>query len=439
MVSIKNLFYLLLLTIYTFKSVNGQDVYTLRECINRGIEKNISIKNSIIELKLSEADRLSVVGDFLPNINISANNSWSSGLTQDITTGLFADQILQSANGSLSVGVDLYNGLSNIKNLQRASLIKQSNKLQTEKIKEDISLLIVNSYLQILFNNENVNIQNRQLNVAQEELKIAKEKYINGTISKGDLLEIEANLAKKDENLIVAKNNLLLSKISLAQILLIDDISNFDINYDEFELPNSVILTKDPQHIFYTALNKISDVKIAEKNLQIAKKNKELAYTMIQPSINAFYSYNSRVLFGNSESVKTQFDKNIGKTYGLQLSIPIFNNLNTQTNIKKSRLNILKSENLLQQAKLDLENLIYQSLKNAQGASKTFEASIKTFQARETAYDYAKERFKNGIISTLDFLQIQKQYENAQSELIKSKYDYVFKIKVLEFYYGTEL
>tara|TARA_B100001939_G_C16938495_1_gene617216 strand:+ start:1107 stop:2426 length:1320 start_codon:yes stop_codon:yes gene_type:complete len=439
MVSVKNLFYLLLLTFYTFKSVNGQDIYTLKECIYRGIEKNISIKNSLIELKLSEADRLSVVGDFLPNINISANNSWSSGLTQDITTGLFADQILQSANGSLSIGVDLYNGLSNIKNLQRTSLIKQSNKLQTEKIKEDISLLIVNSYLQILFNNENVNIQNRQLNVAQEELKIAKEKYINGIISKGDLLEIEANLAKKEENLIVAKNNLLLSKISLAQILLIDDISNFDINYDEFELPNSVILTKDPQDIFNTALNKISDVKIAEKNLQIAKKNKELAYTMIQPSVNAFYSYNSRVLFGNSESVKTQFDENIGKTYGLQLSIPVFNNLNTQTNIKKSKLNILKSENLLRQAKLDLENLIYQSLKNAKGASKTFEASIKTFHARETAYDYAKERFKNGAINTLDFLQIQQQYENAQSELIKSKYDYVFKIKVLEFYYGIEL
>ena len=86
-------------------------------------------------------------------------------------------------------------------------------------------------------------------------------------------MEIEANLAKK-ENLIVAKNNLLLSKISLAQILLIDDISNFDINYDEFELPNSVILTKDPQDIFNTALIKISDVKIAEKNLQIAKKIK---------------------------------------------------------------------------------------------------------------------------------------------------------------------
>ena len=439
MVSVKNLFYSLLLTIYTFKSVNGQDIYTLKECIYRGIEKNISIKNSLIELKLSEADRLSVVGDFLPNINISANNSWSSGLTQDITTGLFADQILQSANGSLSIGVDLYNGLSNIKNLQRTSLIKQSNKLQTEKIKEDISLLIVNSYLQILFNNENVNIQNRQLNVAQEELKIAKEKYINGIISKGDLLEIEANLAKKEENLIVAKNNLLLSKISLAQILLIDDISSFDINYDEFELPNSAILTKDPQEIFNTALNKISDVKIAEKNLQIAKKNKELAYTMIQPSVNAFYSYNSRVLFGNSESVKTQFDENIGKTYGLQLSIPVFNNLNTQTNIKKSKLNILKSENLLHQAKLDLENLIYQSLKNAKGASKTFEASIKTFHARETAYDYAKERFNNGAINTLDFLQIQQQYENAQSELIKSKYDYIFKIKVLEFYYGIEL
>ena len=79
------------------------------------------------------------------------------------------------------------------------------------------------------------------------------------------------------------------------------------------------------------------------------------------------------------------------------------------------------------------------SLKNAKGASKTFEASVKTFQARETAYDYAKERFKNGSINTLDFLQIQQQYENAQSELIKSKYDYIFKIKVLEFYCGIEL
>lgn len=439
MVSKKNLFYLLLLTIYTLKSVKGQEIYTLKECVYRGIEQNISIKNSLIDLKLSEADRLSVIGDFLPNINISSNNTWSSGLTQDITTGLFSDQILQSANGSLNIGVDLYNGLSNIKNLQRANLVKQSNKLQTEKIKEDIALLIVNSYLQILFNNENVNIQNRQLNVAEEELNIAKEKYISGIISKGDLLEIEANLAKKEENLITAKNNLILSKISLGQILLIDDISNFDINYDEFELPNSMILTKDPQDIFKTALNEISDVKIAEKNLQIAKKNKELAYTMIQPSINAFYSYNSRVLFDNSESIKTQFDENIGKTYGLQLSIPIFNNLNTQTNIKKSKLNIIKSENLLQQAKLDLENLIYQSLKNAKGSSKTFEASVKTFQARETAYDYAKERFKNGSINTLDFLQIQQQYENAQSELIKSKYDYIFKIKVLEFYCGIEL
>ena len=147
------------------------------------LKKIFQLKILLIELKLSEADRLSVVGDFYQILTL-VQIILSSGLTQDITTGLFADQILQSANGSLSVGVDLYNGLSNIKNLQRTSLIKQSNKLQTEKIKEDISLLIVNSYLQILFNNENVNIQNRQLNVAQEELKIAKEKYINGIISK---------------------------------------------------------------------------------------------------------------------------------------------------------------------------------------------------------------------------------------------------------------
>ena len=417
-------------------NISAQEKWTLKDCVERAIEKNISIKNSRLDLMNSSENKKIAVGNFLPSFNLSGNHNWNTGLTQNITTGLLENQTTQNSSINMSVGVDVFNGLSNIRNLHRANLDVLAKKYQLEDMKEDISLLVANSYLQILFNKEQLNIQTSQLKVSQEELTIANERYNNGVIPKGDLYEIEANFAKAEQNLVIAENNYQISKISLAQLLLFRDSENFEIADENYEIPKTTILLKKAEEIYKEALKNRNDIKLANTNLEIAIKDQQISKSSALPSVGGYYSYNSRVIMDSPTSLKNQFDLNAGESIGLQINIPILNGLTTRTNIRKSKLNVLRIRNFLDQTKLDLENTINQSLNDAQGALKAYEAAKKTNLARETAYNYAKERFENGAMNTINFLQAQQLFETSQSDLIKAKYDYIFKIKVLEFYFG---
>jgi outer membrane protein len=416
--------------------INAQERYTLKECVQRAIEKNISIKNSRLDLLNSSENKKIAIGNFLPSFNFSGNHNWNSGLTQNITTGILENQTTQNSSVNMSVGLDIFNGLSNIRRLHRANLDVLARKYQLEDMKEDISLLVANSYLQILFNKEQLNIQKSQLKVSKEEQVIANERYNSGVIPKGDLYEIEANFAKAEQNLINAENNYQISKMSLAQLLLFSDTESFEISDEDYDIPTTNILERNVDDIFKQALLYRNDIKLAKTNLDIALQDQQISNSAALPSIAGYYSYNSRVIIDAPTSLKNQFDLNAGESVGLQINIPVLNGLTTRTNIKRSKINVMRSQNLLDQTKLDLENTINQSLNDAKGALKAYQAAKKTKLARETSYDYAKERFENGALNTINFLQAQQLFETSQSDLIRSKYDYIFKIKVLEFYFG---
>jgi outer membrane protein len=416
--------------------INAQERYTLKECVQRAIEKNISIKNSRLDLLNSSENKKIAIGNFLPSFNFSGNHNWNSGLTQNITTGILENQTTQNSSVNMSVGLDIFNGLSNIRRLHRANLDVLARKYQLEDMKEDISLLVANSYLQILFNKEQLNIQKSQLKVSKEEQVIANERYNSGVIPKGDLYEIEANFAKAEQNLINAENNYQISKMSLAQLLLFSDTESFEISDEDYDIPTTNILERNVDDIFKQALLYRNDIKLAKTNLDIALKDQQISNSAALPSIAGYYSYNSRVIIDAPTSLKNQFDLNAGESVGLQINIPVLNGLTTRTNIKRSKINVMRSQNLLDQTKLDLENTINQSLNDAKGALKAYQAAKKTKLARETSYDYAKERFENGALNTINFLQAQQLFETSQSDLIRSKYDYIFKIKVIEFYFG---
>jgi outer membrane protein len=138
-------------------------------------------------------------------------------------------------------------------------------------------------------------------------------------------------------------------------------------------------------------------------------------------------------------SFSDQFDLNAGQNFGLSLSIPILNSLSNRTNVNRSKVNILRSENSLQQKKLDLENSVNQSYNDAKGAYKAYLASQKLVVARKLAFEYAQNKFEVGSLNSFDFTQAKQRYELAQSELIRTKYDYIFKLKVLDFYFGVPI
>ena len=431
---------LIFITYFIFISsidVYAQKKWTLEECVKRGIEKNITIANSKVDLQYSHEEKLNAIGNFIPTINLNGNHIWNMGLTQDVTTGILEDQTTQYSTIGANVNFNIYNNLQNIKIFHKANLLKLSKKYQLENIKENVALLIINSYLQILFNKETLTIQNSQLEIANEELKIAKEKFNTGIIPKGELYEIEAILAKAEQNLVIAQNNYMIAKIQLAQLILIDNLEKFEIADEKYEIPITTILEKTAKEIYLSSLNMKSEIKIAETNLKIAEKEKSIAYASIYPTITGYYSYNSSLLKDSPESYKDQFELNAGENIGIQISIPILNNFYKATLFKKSKLNVLKGKNNLYQARLDLENTINQALSDAKGALKTYEATNKTLKARKIAYNYAKDSFENGALNTFNFLQAKKSYEDAQSKIVKTKYDYIFKLKILEFYYGV--
>ena len=426
---------LIFLLFFSFSSF-AQEKLSLKDCIDRAIEKNISIKNSSLDLLNSTENKKTAIGNFVPSFNINGNHSWNTGLTQNITTGILENQTTENSSMNMSVAVDVFNGLANIRRLHRANLDLLAKKYQLEDMKEDISLLVANSYLQILFNKEQLDVQKSQLKISQEELRNAKEKFNNGVIPEGNLFEIEANLALSEQNVIMAENGYQLSKLYLSQLLMFGDSDNFDIADDNYEIPQTDILNKDAKEILEEAMKNRNDIKLAETNLEIAIKDQQISKSALLPSASAYYSYNSRVIMDAPTSLKSQFDLNAGESIGLQLNIPIINGWSSRAGIKKSKLNVLRSKNLLDQTKMDLENTIYQALNDAKGAIKSYEAAKKSEIARKTAYEYAKERFENGALNTINYFQAQQLFETAQSELIKAKYDYIFKIKVLEFYFG---
>ena len=426
---------LIFLLFFSFSSF-AQEKLSLKDCIERAIEKNISIKNSSLDLLNSTENKKTAIGNFVPSFNINGNHSWNTGLTQNITTGILENQTTENSSINMSIAVDFFNGLANIRRLHRANLDLLAKKYQLDDMKEDISLLVANSYLQILFNKEQLDVQKSQLKISQEELKNAKEKFNSGVIPEGNLFEIEANLALSEQNVIMAENSYQLSKLSLSQLLMFEDSNNFDIADDNYEIPQTDILNKDAKEILEEAMKNRNDIKLAETNLEIAIKDQQISKSALLPSASAFYSYNSRVIMDAPTSLKSQFDLNAGESIGLQLNIPIINGWSSRAGIKKSKLNVLRNKNLLDQTKMDLENTIYQALNDAKGAMKSYEAAKKSEIARKTAYEYAKERFENGALNTINYFQAQQLFETAQSELIKAKYDYIFKIKVLEFYFG---
>ena len=466
-------FKVLLLILFVSGIQYAQEPWTLEACVNRALEMNISIKQSQLDYVNSEIEKKGAIGNFLPNLNVGGSHSWNVGLNQNITTGLLENVTTQFSSMNLNVNVDLYNGLQNVKRLHRANLSLLASQYQLEDMSENVALLVANSYLQVLFSKEALAAQKLQLDITQRELERTKKLISSGVIPKGDIYEVEASLASQEKSVVDAQNAFYLSKISLAQLLLINQYENFKIANEQYDIPVSDILSKTPTEIFSYAVENKKDIKLIETNVEIAKKDLEISKALSQPRLSAFYSYSSRIGYSdrivptgeldfrtigvvegtgqyvvapypvyetqNPLSFSEQFDLNSGQNFGISLSIPILNNFSTKNNIQRSKINILRSVNSLEQKKLDLENTVNQSYNDAKGAIKAYQASVKLLAARKQAFEYASDKFEVGTMNSFDFSQAKQRYELAQFELIRTKYDYIFKLKVLEFYFGAPI
>jgi len=429
-------------------------VWTLEECIKYAIKNNISIKNTELDTLSASIDKRGAFGNFLPNAELSANHSWNIGLNQDITTGLLRNQTTQQTGIGANVGVDIYKGLQNQNTMRRAKLAIVASKYKLVKMQEDIALNVANSFLQVLFNKENLKVQQEQLAINEKQYKRSEELVKAGSIPRGDLLDINATVASNKQNVVIAENTLLISKLSLAQLLQLKEFWDFDVIDDTNMKDENNIMSVKPIDIYAKAKESRTELKIAQTNLEIAEKDVAIAKGGYQPTLSAYYGFNSRVSYADvvafddtgkpigtksADSFGTQLNDNKGQNFGLQLTVPIFRGFSTRNNVDRNKVALEKSKIALENEDLVLQRNVYTAFTDAKGAMNAHESSLVALESRQEAYNYAKERYAVGLMNSFDFNQAQTLLTNAQSEVIRTKYDYIFKIKILEFYFGIPI
>ena len=450
--------------------------WTLKECVEYALANNISVKQSELDLESSDIDKSDAFGNYLPSLNVSASNFWNTGLTQDVTTGVLRNQTSRNSSYSITMGVSIFRGLRNLRSVQRAELSQLSAQFGLKKMQDDISLFVANSFLRVLLNKANLESIEGQNEVTLEQIERTLNLVDAGVLPRGDLLEIRATDALEKQRIVQSENAVRISLINLAQLLLIDDYENFNIEDEGYDIIDEGISSKDIAEIIEVAQQNRAEVKIAEKNLEMAEKDLQIARSVYYPTLNGFFNYNTResdfkrisavtdpdnptittnigvvqetgqIVTGEIPNIMLveldplpfieQLYTNDGISYGFQLNVPIFNGSTTRNNVKRNKINIKRQEYLLSQAKLDLESNVYQAYVDAKGSLKAFDAALSALESQELAYQYAKDRYDVGLTNAFDYSQSKLRYDSANIEANRSKFEYIFKLKVLELYFG---
>jgi outer membrane protein len=424
--------------------------WTLEECVKYAIDNNISIKQTELDTKTADIGKKDAIGNFIPSLNSNASHSWNIGLNQDITTGLLRNQTTQFSSFGAGVGFDIYKGMQNQNTLRRANLSIIAAKYQLTKMQEDVALNVANAFLQVLFNKENLKVQQEQRATNEQQLLRSEELVKAGSVPRGDLLDIKATVASDSQRVIAAENALLISKLSLAQLLQLKEFYDFDVTDETSAKDENNILAQTPLAIYEKAKEERTELKIAKTNLEIAEKNVAIAKGGFQPTLQGFYNINTRISYADTFDFQTgaaqpaapfgqQFLDNKGQTFGAQLSMPVFNGWSVKNNVERSKVNLEKSKIAVEQEELTLQRNVYTAFTDAKGGLNAYESALSALEARQEAYNYSKERYAVGMMNSFDFNQSQTLFTVAQSEVLRTKYDYIFKIKILEFYFGIPI
>lgn len=443
-------FAIAVLILFSIGITNAQQKkWTLEECVMYAVENNLSIEQFELDLESARIDKSDAIGSFLPDLN--ANNTLSSNTGFSINPTNNAPTTSTANNYSAGIGsnVTLFDGLRNVHRLNRAKLNALASQYRLDDLKDDIRLSVANTYLQVISNKESLKVFRAQYTETEQDMRRTKELVESGVLPQGDLLEIEATAATQEQQIVNGENQVLLSRIALAQLLQITDYENFDVAEEEFDIPPSDILNNSAKVIFDKALTFRNDIKFSMSNVDLAEKDLQIARGALYPSLTGFVNYGTRysdvteIPDGNGNFFTPGFIDQLwifdGVAYGVRLDVPIFNGFSLRNSIKRAKIDIKRAELQLEQDKLDLETNINQAYVDVTNFFKSYEAAQKTLDARRLAYVYSKERYDVGLMNAFDFSQAQARVDNAEAEVIRTKYDYIFRLKVLEFYFGIPI
>lgn len=480
----KTLFVLIIAALIT-KPLFSQDIWDLRRAVDYAITNNISVKQANISALQAELDFKVNRSGIYPTANFSNNWNMSFGRRENPTTGIFENTNALASTFNFSSQFNIFNFFSQRNSIAAYKYQLASSQASELKAKNDIALRVANAYLLVLQAKEQVRINELQIKLTTEQLGVTRKRVDAGALPELNAAEIEAQLARDSSTYVNSVANRELQLLQLKAILNLDAGASFDVQTPDIEnIPMETLADLQPEAVYQLALANLPQQRINDFNLLAAQKRRDAARGQLYPSLGGFVGLSTNFfsplqtsipgatatgeqatglfvrngtttlpVFSPTFTGKTvsrpfgqiwngfggQLSDQFGQSVGIGISVPIFNGYQAKTNLQRANLNI---KNVQLQKELDNQTLkqdIYTAYNNAVAALQLHVASQKAVETAQRTYDLGKKRYDVNLLSSFELITNQNNLYRSQIDLLLARYDYVFKMKLLEFYKGQGL
>lgn len=474
--SMKKLLLLLSISLPVFLlglSCCAQDKWDLTRCVQYALANNISIKQSDIQARLSKLTMDQSKMAQIPTLGAGGGLGINSGRSQNPTNYTLITNTYLYNNWGVQANVTLFNGF-NLKNTYEANRYAwQASLANSDKLKNDVSLNVANAYLQVLMTTQQSDAAFLQLHLSESQLEITRKQVKAGTLPELNAAELEAQVAQDSSTYITSRGNVQQAILTLKAYMNLDASLPFEVDTPPVEqIPIEKLSDLQPEAVYSLALTNQPLQRADAFLVQSAQKSVRATHGAMFPVISMSGSLSTNFINNSQQqarpfiftdtigkvsgagtpvindkavgytlsTVKTpyfsQLNQNFAQTVGLNINIPILNNGILRTNYARAKLNLRNQELQRDQDNLTLKQNIYQAYTAASTAQEKLEANKISLAATQKSFDYAQKRYNVGMLNTIDLLTNQNNYFNAKINLLSSQFDYVFKMKVLEFYKG---
>jgi outer membrane protein len=454
---------------------NVPKVWTLEDCINYALDNNLDIKKQILTVEANKKQLLQSKLTLLPTLNLNATNVWNFGQTIDLFTNTFATTTVRSNDFYIQSSTTLFSGLIKVNTIKQNSINLLASKYDLDVLKNSISLSVAGYFLDMLLNQELLDVARDQIEITKSQVSRTEKMVEAGSSAKGDLLNIQAQEASEALTVVQAENQLIISRLSLQQLIDLPVSPDFQIEKPLLKPVDDSKRLETPEQIYNVAVEKRPEIQSADLRVQSAEKSLAIARGALYPTLSfggswgtgysgadkevdptrppdtltfpIGYTQNTHEVVMAQEleyqyRVKTfneQLKNNDNQSLGFYLSIPIFNGWTVRTNISLAKIQRDKAELDLEMQKRDLRKSIEQAYTDASSSLQQYDASLQKVTAQEESFKYTQQKFDVGMLTSFDYNNSKKDLNKAQSDLLQAKYDFIFKTTILDFYMGRPI
>ncbi|MDI9338331.1 MAG: TolC family protein [Alphaproteobacteria bacterium] len=424
--------------------------WTLIDLLDYAYKNNLTLKNSEILAKLAKVNNDQAKKGQLPSANASVQGGLRFGLSQDAITGINENQSSHFQTFGVGVNIPIFNNLALKHNIAISTFNLKAALEDINKVKNDLATLIAAYYLQAISNFENIKIAQVQISQTQQQIDVTAKRVEAGVLPELNLLELQAQLANDTANLIAVKFTYEQALLSIKAALNLQLSAPLELVIPPLDLIQLEPLGDlQPETVYALALANLPEQKAFQYRIEAAKRNIKLNRQSFYPSINssiglgsAFSSTAQNYTLVNGLPVGTaipyfkQIENNFGQNISLSASIPIFNNYQAKRAYNAAKINLENAQNNFELTNQTLHVNIYNAYINAVNALEKYEASKKLVVSSQKAYDFASKRYEVGLLGVFELIQLQNNYLRANIQNLTARFEYIFRIKLLELYKG---